>query len=42
MIAASYLKTNTLPAFDAFVANPNIEAFKQIDQESFKKIIQVI
>lgn len=41
MISNSYLKTNSIPAFDNFVTIPTLENFKKIDQESFKKITQV-
>jgi hypothetical protein len=42
MISNSYLKTNSIPVFDDFVTSPTLENFKKIDQESFKKLIQVL
>jgi hypothetical protein len=41
MIVGTYLKTNTVESFDKFIMNPTLENFKQIDQESFKKITQI-
>ena len=42
MISSSYLKTNSIPLFDNFVTSPTLENLKKIDQDSFKKLIQVL
>lgn len=41
MISSSFLKTNSIPLFDNFVTSPTLENLKKIDQDSFKKLIQL-
>jgi hypothetical protein len=41
MVANSFLKTNSIPLFDAFVAQPNLQNLRAIDEASFKNLIEV-
>lgn len=41
MVTNRYLKTNSIPSFDNFISNPNMESLDAIDQNMFKNVSEL-